>query len=268
MTKKFVGLSIIAFVASIAGILVSFLTLREDVISTAKTLFEYFPASYGVTPAVNWEGAIILAVFTSVLQIVSASVAFSSKYSPLTRIGAIITLIASAWFDNWTDVVFRSGYLTGDTKIATVSTLAFYTFGSEITQSLSWLVFLNIWRLAISDVMWGTARLVAGYKSIAEEWGRFKSAAHRAERRERGFEGDSSGTSSRPQTEIREQSPNTQSNQQPARGQRETSDGVEIPYHPLSYPVEQVQPPRDIPPFLQQQQNQNRRGNRNGNVSR
>lgn len=36
----------------------------------------------------------------------------------------------------------------------------------------------------------------------------------------------------------------------------------------FSIPVEIIQPPRDVPPFLQQQQNQNRRGNRNGNVSR
>jgi len=180
--KKFVGLSIIAFLASIAGIVVSFLTLREDIISTAKTLFEYFPTRYGVTPAVNWEGAIILAVFTSVLQIVSASVAFSSKYGWGMRFGAFLALVASAWFDNWTDVVFRSGYLTGDTKIATVSTLAFYTFGSEITQSLSWLVFLNIWRVAISDVMWGTAKLIEGFNSISGEWSRFKSAAQRQER--------------------------------------------------------------------------------------
>jgi hypothetical protein len=184
--NKLVGFSILSFLASIAGIIVSFLLLKEDVLSTAKTLFEFFPTKYGVIPSATWSGAIILGLFTSILQIVSASIALSPRYGTWARILATISLIASAWFDNWTDVVFRSGYLTGDTKIATISTLAFYTFGSEITQSLSWIVFLNIWRTAISDIMWGWAKLGAGFSSIQSEWKKFQSAAKRSEDKERG----------------------------------------------------------------------------------
>ena len=199
-SSKLVGFSILSFLASIAGIVVSFLLLKEDVLSTAKTLFEFFPMKYGVIPSATWSGAIVLGLFTSILQIVSASISLSPRYGSWTRILATVSLIVSAWFDNWTDVVFRSGYLTGNTRIATISTLAFYTFGSEITQSLSWIVFLNIWRVAISDFMWGSAKLGAGFSSIKLEWKKFQSAAKRVEDKERGVD---ESLASKPQSTVR-----------------------------------------------------------------
>lgn len=180
------GLSLFSFLASIAGIVVSFMLLKEDVISTAHTIFEYFPSKFGVTPSTSWEGAIILGIFVSVLQIISASVAFSEKFPKTSRLMAGVVLISSGLFDNWTDVVFRSGNLTGNTRIATITTLAFYTFGSEIAQGLSWLVFVSLWRLAISDLMWGYAMFLSGISSISSEWNRFKRAAYNKESRERG----------------------------------------------------------------------------------
>lgn len=182
---KFVGLSLISFVFAIAGVIISALLLKEDVTSTAHTIFEYFPFKFGVTPASTWEGALILGVFTSVLQVVAASVAFSNKFSLYSRGVALVSLLTSLVFDNWTDVVFRSGNLTGNMEVAFATTLAFYTLGSEITQGLSWLVLIGTWRVAVSDFMWGVAKFQAGLDSIGSEWGRFKHAARSKENTER-----------------------------------------------------------------------------------
>lgn len=190
MNKKFYGVSLLSFLASLAGVVISFLLLKEDVISTAKTVFEYFPSRYGVTPSTSWDGAIILGVFISVLQVISASVAFSTKFSMPWRILAGTSLILSGWFDNWTDIVFRSGNLEGDVRIATITTLAFYTFGSEVTQSLSWLVLLSSWRTAVSDLLWGWAKAEAGLASIGSEWRHFKKAAYNKEFSNRPQEGN------------------------------------------------------------------------------
>lgn len=184
MKNKIVGLSFISFIASIAGLVISFMLLKEDVTSTAHTLFEYFPMKYGVIPSSEWNGSIILGLFTSVLQIVSASVMFSKSFSPQNRWLAVIAFVASCGFDNWTDVVFRSGNLTGDVQVATVTTLAFYTVGSEVLQGFSWLIFFTSWRQGISDFMWGMARLQAGFGSISSEWSNFKRAAARKESKE------------------------------------------------------------------------------------
>lgn len=186
MNNKIGGISLLAFLASLAGIVVSFLLLKEDVLSTAHTLFEYFPARYNVVPSSTWAGAIILGVFTSVLQVVATSVFMSNKFPWLTRLIGFVSFGLSCWFDNWTDIVFRSSNLTGDIQIATITTLAFYTVGSEVTQGLSWLIFFHSWRSAVSDLMWGSARFQAGISSVAAEWKRFKSAAQTKEEKDRG----------------------------------------------------------------------------------
>lgn len=123
----------------------------------------------------------ILGVFITVLQIVSASVAFAERFSVPWRVLAGVSLLASGLFDNWTDIVFRSGNLTGDMKVAVITTLAFYTFGSEITQGLSWLVFMSSWRKAISDLMFGWASFIAGLDSIGGEWKRVSQDASKKE---------------------------------------------------------------------------------------
>jgi hypothetical protein len=183
---KLMGISLISFFASIAGIIVSFLLIQEDVTSTAHTLFEYFPSQFGVIPSSTWTGAILLGVFTSILQVVAASVAFSNRFANPSRVMAFVSFIFACYFDNWTDIVFRSGNLTGNVRIATITTLAFYTFGSEITQGLSWLVFANNWRSAISDIMWGSAKVQAGFSSIKSEWANFQRAAINKENKDRG----------------------------------------------------------------------------------
>lgn len=179
MNKKFSGIHLAQFIASIAGVVISFLLLKEDIISTAHTVFEYFPLTYGVTPSTTWDGAFILGLFVTVLQIVSASVAFSNRFSVSWRVLAGVSLLASGVFDNWTDIVFRSGNMTGDVRIAIITTLAFYTFGSEITQGLSWLVLMASWRFAVSDLMMGWAKFVAGMDSIPSEWKRIQGEVNK-----------------------------------------------------------------------------------------
>ena len=186
MKNKIVGLAFVSFIASIAGLVISFMLLKEDVTSTAHTLFEYFPMKYGVIPSSEWNGAVVLGLFTSVLQIVSASIMFSKSFSTQNRWLAFISFVAACGFDNWTDVVFRSGNLTGDVQVATITTLAFYTVGSEVLQGFSWLIFFTTWRQGISDFMWGAARLQAGWNSIGSEWTSFKKAALRKENKESG----------------------------------------------------------------------------------
>lgn len=253
-TKKVVGLSVIGFFAAIAGVVVSTMLLREDVYSTAKTVFEYFPTKFGVTPSATWEGALVLGIFTSVLQIVAAYIVSSDKFSPTIRWIAAPILGASMWFDNWTDVIFRSGYGAGNTKVATVSTLAFYTFGSEVLNSFSLLVVFSIWRSAISDLMWGTARLFQGVGSIAEEWVRFLGAAKRAERKDRGFD------KQEPETPGENRGNTTGKPVQQTRSQRPPErTGQSSGYNPI--PVEKVvQPSQDVPEFLSNMQGQNGRG--------
>lgn len=182
MTNKITGVAFISFLFSIAGIVISTLTIKEDVTSTAHTIFEYFPSQYGVVPSETWEGAIILGIFTTVLQVITANVVFSKRFSVSVWSVAALGLVASLLFDNWTDVVFRSNNLTGNLRIAIVTTVAFYTLGSEIMQSLSWLVLMATWRPAISDFMWGAAKIQAGLSSIGQEWGSFRRAASNKEK--------------------------------------------------------------------------------------
>ena len=170
MKTKHNGLTLISLIAAIAGVIVSFSLLKEDVLSTAKTLFEYFPANFGVQPAMTWTGAIYLGIFVSVTQVVSASVASRKELSKAVRWTAGILLVLTIPFDAWTDIVFRSGNFTGDPLVAIVTTIAFYTFGSEIMQSLSWLIILTSWRQGVRELMWFAAKGIEGFKSIKTEW--------------------------------------------------------------------------------------------------
>ena len=185
MNKKIVGLAFVSFLAAIAGIVISAFLIKEDVTSTAHTIFEYFPLKYGVIPSSTWEGAITLGIFITVFQVVASSVAMSDRFSMTSRGVGFMSFLAACAFDNWTDVVFRSGNLSGDLEVAIVTTLSFYTFGSEVLQGLSWLVFISTWRTALSDFMLGVARFQAGVNSIGAEWKRFQGAAHRKENKER-----------------------------------------------------------------------------------
>lgn len=237
--KRLMGISLISFFASIAGIVVSFMLIKEDVTSTAHTLFEYFPLKFGVIPSATWTGAIILGVFTSILQVVAASVAFSKQFSTTNRTLAFVAFLFSCYFDNWTDVVFRSGNLTGDVRIATVTTLAFYTFGSEVTQGLSWLVFASNWRSAISDIMWGWAKVQAGFSSIGREWSNFQRAAMNKENKERGIEENQKQNTAKKHIPFTQKSPISNVRPSPfAPGQKNNLPNprtfpVEPTYHPL-----------------------------------
>jgi len=202
MTKRIImGLALLSFIASILGIIISVLLLKEDVLSTSHTVFEYFPLKFGVKPSATWEGAMVLGYFTSVLQIVSASIMLSDHFSKNNRYSAVVMFILSCAFDNYTDIIFRSGNLTGNLFVATVSTLAFYTVGSEVLSGFSLLVFFTFWRRAVSDLMWGIAVFGAGMRSIGAEWSRFVKAANTKEGRDRNNDPTSSSDRNSPYTQ-------------------------------------------------------------------
>lgn len=175
---------IVGFVAGIAGVVISWSLLKEDIFSTAKTLFEYFPATFGVTPASTWEGAERLGWFTTILQIVAGTIAFTRGYNPWLRLVSLLLLGISAPFDNWTDVVYRSGFMKGDPTVAFITTVMFYTVGSELLQSFSWVIIISTWRQSVREIMRAFARIKAGVTSISGEWERIKRIADNAEAKE------------------------------------------------------------------------------------
>ena len=181
ITKR---ITVLLLFASIAGIAISSLLMKEDVLSTANTLTVYFPEKFGVTPAMTESGGIFLGIFISLTQIISAAIAFSSNFKIVPRITAGILFIAAVPFDAWTDIVFRSGYLQGDLRVASITTVAFYTFGSEIMQGLSWAVLMFIWRQAIADIMWSVAYMFKSLSTLPGEWEKFFTAAGNVAARE------------------------------------------------------------------------------------
>ena len=180
-TKKF---SVLFLVASIAGIVISASLLKEDVLSTAYTLTVFFPQAFGVTPAMTENGGVYLGIFISLAQIVGAAVAFAKQYSWSVRWMAFVVVFCAVPFDSWTDIVYRSGYLSGNLAVATITTVAFYTFGSEIMQTLSLTLFFSVWRQGLADILWGA---VYGWSSLAtmrKEAASFARAAKRFADRE------------------------------------------------------------------------------------
>ena len=175
---------IVGFIAGVAGVIVSWSLLKEDVFSTAKTLFEYFPLTFGVTPASTWEGAQRLGWFTTILQIVAGTIAFTKGYNQWLRLVSVLLLGVSVPFDNWTDVVYRSGFMQGNPMVAFITTAMFYTVGSELLQSFAWVIIISTWRQAIREIMRAGARVKAGVASISGEWDRIKRIAENTESRE------------------------------------------------------------------------------------
>lgn len=177
-------LLLVAMLAAIAGVFVSFSLLREDVLSTAYTMFDYFPATFSVTPASTWNGAIRLGVFITVMQIVTATIMAQKQYNIWLRVGCFILFFISMPFDSWTDVVYRSDALTGNLPVAISTTFMFYTIGSEVLQSISWIVIFTTWRKAIREGMRLSAQVLEGFRSIRTEWNTIKRQAENIERRE------------------------------------------------------------------------------------
>lgn len=180
-TKKF---SVLFLIASIVGIVISASLLKEDVMSTAHTLTVYFPVQFGVTPAMTEQGGVFLGIFISIAQVIGAAVWFSKQFSKPIRLMAALIFTLAVPFDAWTDIVFRSGYLQGNLAVATITTVAFYTFGSEIMQTLSLALFVSIWRQGFADMLWGFAYAWNSMGTMKREWGSFFSAAKRVAERE------------------------------------------------------------------------------------
>lgn len=183
--KKFNVLNIIGLAAAVTGVIISALLIKEDVLSTKITLLTYFPEKFGVTPASTESGGAMLGWFTTVLQVVTAFISGNKKMSGGTRFLSFMVFLAACAFDNWTDVVFRSGNLSGDVFVSVVTTLAFYTFGSELSQALAWIVIGNCWREAVSETMWLFANVSSGLSTIGREYENIKRHAQEREEKER-----------------------------------------------------------------------------------
>lgn len=180
-TKKF---SVLFMVASIAGIVISASLLKEDVLSTAHTLTVFFPMAFGVTPAMTENGGIYLGIFISIAQIVGVAVFSASHFSKSIRAMAFVVVLLAVPFDAWTDIVYRSGYLSGNLMVATITTMAFYTLGSEIMQALSLALLVSVWRQGFTDTLWGIAYGWNSLGTMRREWLSFASAAKRMAERE------------------------------------------------------------------------------------
>lgn len=176
---KIKGVVIIGFLGALAGVIVSMSLLYEDILSTANTIAEYFPVTFGVIPATTHNGAMIIGAFTSIAQIVGAVLGFNKSYDKKTRTIGKSFFFSFMIFDAWTDVVHRSGWFTGDLPIAISTTLVFYTLGSEFLQGLSWLIIGSTWRKTITEIMWGTNTFLHGMRTIRREWVSLSNAAQK-----------------------------------------------------------------------------------------
>jgi len=166
---------------SIATMVVGISLLRDDVLSTAETMFRYFPEQFGVYPATDFTGAVVLGLFISVTQIVSLVVATSPNFPKNIRWIAGFIYGTAAAIDGYTDVVHRSGGLKGDVPVSIGVTLGFYTFGSEFSTSLAAAVFGHFWRKATSDIMFGAAQFFAFLGNMAKEFSSYQRAARNRE---------------------------------------------------------------------------------------
>jgi len=174
---------LIAFLVGLSVALLGTALIKEDIASTAETLFVYFPIRFGVTPSVTRTGAVFLGVFTSLVQAIAIGVATSKNFTTSTRISAGVLFIIFLPFDNWTDIVHRSGYLSGNIWVAVATTIIFYTFGSEVASGLGWLAVALFFRPALSQLMLIFASVGAFFKVLKTEWRNYtRVAANRANR--------------------------------------------------------------------------------------
>ena len=246
--RKLNGLMIFLFLSSIAGIIVSYTLIEEDVLSTALTLFEYLPSRYGVRPAVEWEGAVRLGIFTTVAQIISGAIMGNKSIPKFWRWVAGIMFVVFMPIDYFTDVVHRSAYFTGNLPIAVVTTMIYYTLGSEMLQAASWVMLFMTWRVGIRELLWALTNVVEVVSNLGNDWRRMRGNANSVSQRELNEQMRSMGTGGIQNTSYQPRSssasnqpvlrPASQMSPRPAPKpvSRQTSFVPPEPtYHPLSY---------------------------------
>lgn len=170
---------LVAILLGLAVGLVSLSLIKEDVISTAGTLFNFFPSKYGVAPAETYDGAVMLGIFTSLAQAIAMGIIPMRDIKRGTRISAIIIFLIFLPFDNWTDIVHRSNYLSGNIWVSSGTTFVFYTFGSEVAAGLGWYAVFKFLRPAISQIMLLIASLIAFFGMIGKEWKNYMQVARK-----------------------------------------------------------------------------------------
>ena len=169
--------------SSIGAFIVSILALKEDIYSTAMTLLVYFPLEYNVQPVSDMLGANILAIMISLTQIVTIAIALNDDFPVSQRIVAALLYMFSMLFDGFTDVVFRSEYLTGNIYIAIGVTVGFFTFGAEMLSGFSGMLIGKFWRRGISDIMLHLARIKAFFNNVKKEQESYRRVAQKGEDR-------------------------------------------------------------------------------------
>jgi len=166
-----------AFILGLAVALVATYLIKDDVISTAETLFNYLPIKFDVRPTEAWEGALVLGAFTSLVQAIAMGIMPMKDAKTGIRISALVIFIIFLPIDNWSDIVHRSNYLSGNIWVAVGTTFIFYTFGSEIAAGLGWFTAFKFFRPAISQLMLLSASFFAFFGIVKAEWSRYMQVA-------------------------------------------------------------------------------------------
>jgi len=147
--------------------------------STAHTLFEYVPQTYGVIVISEFNAAIAVGLFFSLGQAISAAVFSNPSFGISKRVAAFLTYGVLAYMDGWTDVIYRSVYGSGDTLISLAVTLGLYTFGTELMTAFTWSIIGYYAKPALSEILYFFAKLQNAGARISKEWKHYVDAAKR-----------------------------------------------------------------------------------------
>ena len=173
-----------AFIVSLIGLgltILSAFLMVDDVMSTAETLYVYMPSEYGVIVVMTAQGSYIAGTFVTVSQIATILIWTNNEFDNKTRWSAFFAWVISMIIDNWTDIALRSSYFTGDIAIATISTLWFYTIGSELLSGIGLLLFTKYLRKGYSQAMFFIAKIGAFFSVQKKEWKINKGIANKKE---------------------------------------------------------------------------------------
>lgn len=184
-TKKityFENMNLFIFLGALGASIIGFGLLKDDVLSTAYTMLDYFPKTFGVRPASDFNSAIIIGLFFSFTQVAGLSAALTKEFGMKQRITGFVLFIAFMLGDNWTDVVYRSQYLTGDIWISILVTGTLYTVGSEFSSGIAIALMTHYWRPALSEFLMLFATIQAKIGVLGKEWGSFSRAAKNREK--------------------------------------------------------------------------------------
>lgn len=214
--KKFAyvkNLNIFIFLIGIAAAISGFSLLKEDVMSSAYTLLDYFPREFKVKPVSDLTGGIAVGLFFTFTQIAGLFAAMTKEFNIKVRWTGAILFVLFMLIDNWTDIVYRSQYLSGDLVVSVLVTGTIYTVGSEFSSGVAVALVSSFWRSALSEFLMFFAILKNKASSLGRDWKRYDEAARRMEQRQENEERTRLGQDGRPLVSSDNQSrPNNNDN--------------------------------------------------------